>query len=178
MTGARPASLAHCDYAANGGDGGGRDCSGGPSSYAQGMTPSFWPSYLSGVGEIHDGVTQPYGLVRAGAIKTGMSNLLMVAERYLDIDNYYNGNDPADDQGWDLGYDYDVNRWANSNFPPMQDTAGIESEQAFGSAHPNGFAAVLCDGSVHSLSFAINPKLLGEMANRNNTVAIDPTQIQ
>jgi prepilin-type N-terminal cleavage/methylation domain-containing protein len=174
MTGARPASLAHGDYAANGGDGGGSNGDGGPSSYAQGMTPSFWPGYIGG--ETYTGVTQPYGLVRASNIRNGMSNMLMAGERYLDTDNYYNGNDPADDQGWNIGYDYDVNRWGGPNYPPAQDMAGYENPQNFGSAHPSGFAMVLCDGSVHKFNYAIDTTLMGHMANRNSTIAVDPTK--
>ena len=43
-----------------------------------------------------------------------MSNTLLAGEKYLNTDNYFKGDDPADDQGWDLGYDLDVNRWAGA----------------------------------------------------------------
>jgi prepilin-type N-terminal cleavage/methylation domain-containing protein len=178
MTGARPASLARGDYAANGGDGNGANGDGGPSSYANGLSPSWWATYLASDTEPYTGITRPYGLVRAGSVTTGMSNTLLAGERYINPDVYYTGVDPADDQGWDIGYDYDVNRWANVNFAPMQDTAGYSNSQIFGSAHPNGFVMVFCDGSVHRLGFAIDPTLLGHMANRNSNVAIDPTKIQ
>jgi len=38
----------------------------------------------------------------------------LIGERYLNPDFYLNGNLCANDQGWDLGYDYDVNRWTYS----------------------------------------------------------------
>lgn len=107
-----------------------------------------------------------------------MSNTLLAGERYIDPDNYFNGVDSGDDQGWDMGYDLDVNRWAGPNYAPLEDTRGYANYESFGSAHPSGFAAVFCDGSVHTLSYATDTTTLGHMANRNSTVAIDPTKLQ
>jgi len=175
---ARMPTLARCDYAANGGDGGDLNDEGGPSSYSQGETPSFWPSYLASGGQTYTGICKPYALIRAGSILNGMSNMLLAGERYIDPDNYFNGVDSGDDQGWDMGYDIDVNRWAGPNYGPMQDTRGVATYQVFGSAHPTGFVMSFCDGSIHTLNFAVDPTLLGHMANRNSTVAIDPTKIR
>jgi len=178
-----PPSLARADYAANSGDGGLGDCDGGPTSYTQGRTPSYWPNELASLGTPFTGITMPYGLIRASSIRNGMSNTLLAGERYLDTDNYYNGSDPADDQGWDMGYDLDTNREAGKNFAPMQDWAGDENSQVFGSCHPSGFVMVLCDGSVHNFNYAIDPTMMGHMANRTGIdpithapVAIDPTK--
>jgi hypothetical protein len=126
----------------------------------------------------YSGICEPACLIRASAVHTGMSNLLLAGERYINPDNYFNGTDSGDDQGWDMGYDLDTNRWAGTSFAPMQDTPGYDSYENFGSAHPSGFAAVFCDGSVHKLSYAIDPTTIGHMANRNSTMAIDPTKVQ
>jgi prepilin-type N-terminal cleavage/methylation domain-containing protein len=175
----RPPSLARCDYAANGGSAGDVNWGEGPPSYSQGESASFWQGFLgSNISENYSGVCEPYCLIRAGSIRTGMSNLLLAGERYLNPDNYFNGSDASDDQGWDMGYDLDVNRWAGPNLAPMQDTQGYDSYENFGSAHASGFVVVFCDGSVHTFSYAIDPTLMGNMANRSSAVAVDPTKIQ
>ena len=176
-------TLAHADYAANGGydpnsNGAAAWPSGsGPATYASGDNASAWPKSV--VGGPDTGVVQPYELIRAGNIQTGMSNLLLAGEKYIDPDCYYNGTDRGDDECWNAGYDDDNVRWCGINYPPRQDTPGFTNAQGdsiFGSAHPTGFATVFCDGSVKALSYAIDPTLMGNFANRNNTIAIDPTK--
>ena len=53
---------------------------------------------------------------------------------------------------------------------PLQDAPGFSSATScvynFGSPHANGFNAVFCDGSVHTLSYNIDLMVLGCLGNR------------
>ncbi|HEX4000335.1 MAG TPA: DUF1559 domain-containing protein [Pirellulales bacterium] len=165
-----PPNAAKSDYAGNSGD----QFSGfyGPSSLAQGDSEpaSYWPSG----GLIMSGVTYDRSEVQMSHITDGASQTICAGEKYLNPGSYFNGDDPADNDGWDLGYDWDVNRFGCT--PPMEDTSGYVDALAYGSAHPSGFGAVFCDGSVHVLNYAINPTIFANLTNRSDGTAIDPTQ--
>jgi hypothetical protein len=108
-------------------------------------------------------------------IVDGASNTYLAGEKYLCPDNYVNGSDQGDDQGWMEGYDYDVNRWTNndSDHWPRQDQPGGVNYKAFGSAHANGFYMALCDGSVRMFGYAIDPEIHRRLGNRKDGQLID-----
>ena len=64
----------------------------------------------------------------------GLSQTILVGEKYLDPDNYYSGTDMADNENIYVGFDNDIYRTANysrtqpdsggNGSPPMQDTPG------------------------------------------------------
>ena len=54
-------------------------------------------------------------MVKMAQIKHGASLTYLIGERYLDPDDWLNGVECANDQGWDEGYDYDTDRWTGSN---------------------------------------------------------------
>jgi prepilin-type processing-associated H-X9-DG protein len=58
----------------------------------------------------------------------------------------------------------------------MQDTAGFGNFAAFGSAHPNGFGASFCDGSIRVINYSIDPTLFSYLSNRADGHAINPTK--
>jgi hypothetical protein len=117
------------------------------------------------------------GLVRKlSDITDGTSSSLLIGEKYVDADGAYDPNYTRDgstygtcndDQGWVDGWDNDTICFANggngSNGPvelPKQiyvkqnnDACGLN----FGSIHEN-LMVVFCDGSVHAISFNIDPK--------------------
>jgi prepilin-type N-terminal cleavage/methylation domain-containing protein len=164
-----PPNTAKADYAGNSGD----QFNGfyGPSSLAQGDSGTF--PFPSG-GLVMSGICYDRSTVRMSHITDGASATLLAGEKYLNPDSYLNGTDGADNDGWDLGYDWDVNRFGYT--PPMQDTAGYADFPAFGSAHPNGFCVSFCDGSIHVLNYAIDPTLFANLSNRADGHAIDPTK--
>ena len=87
----------------------------------------------------------------------------------------YDGILCANDQGWDLGYDYDVNRWTNQQ--PRQDRPGYVTnggcDVIFGSAHAAGFHMVFCDGSVHTLDFSVDLETHRRLGNRKDKLPVD-----
>ena len=78
------------------------------------------------------------------------------------------------DQGWDMGYDYDINRGTGS--PPSQDRPGLcGCMTIFGSAHEAGFNMAFCDGAVKLMSYTIDPTFHLHLGHRADG---EPTQLQ
>ncbi len=105
-------------------------------------------------------------------------------EKNIDPDFYLTGHDPGDDQGWTLGWDYDTCRYTyypvtaalNSGDPPptpAPDTPGYPYVFVFGSAHLNGFAMAMCDGSVHMLNYSIDAQTYRRLGDRADGLPVD-----
>ncbi len=165
------------DYAANGGDG-----EGGCLKYYFAETDEYrevlvhanapynislpkmqWPPF--------DGQT---GINYAGAeiqikhIEDGAGNTYMVGEKYINA-AWYESNgleDGGENHSVYQGFDWDVNRWATDEWLPLPDTPNIDNYQGFGSAHAAAWNAVMCDGSVHAVSFDIDKDVHKRLANR------------
>ena len=123
------------------------------------------------------GVMYRASMCTAAMIKDGCSNTYLLGERGLDPDFYNTYSECANDQGWDTGYDYDVNRWTAT--PPSRDRPGYMDsggcETIFGSAHAIGFNMGFCDGSVHLISYSIDPSVHLSLGNRKDGM---PTNIK
>jgi len=178
----KPSVIGRSDYAASSGDGNTDAYWKGPSSLAEGdkMSEAQWESY-PGTSHEATGVIYRRSMTQFAHIHDGASSTYLIGERYLNPDFYLNGTLCANDQGWDLGYDYDVNRWTcsydfNTNRPtginPMQDTPGYNDnggcDTIFGSAHWAKFHMVLCDGSVHDINYTIDAKTHAQLGNRKD----------
>jgi prepilin-type N-terminal cleavage/methylation domain-containing protein len=131
-------------------------------------------SYLSGD---QTGVIYSHDGLNKALIKDGTSNTYVAGERYLNPD-YYLDSHAANDQGWTVGHDQDTLR--NSDFPtdpsdteykPKQDTPGVVSLKAFGSAH-SIFHMAMCDGSVRGISYDIDPQIHYRLGNREDKETI------
>jgi len=119
------------------------------------------------------GVIYRRSMVKMAHILDGASNTYLIGERFLNPDNYYDGYACDNDQGWDLGYDYDVNRWTGAPDQPLQDRPGLAGCRTnFGSAHAAGFQMALCDGSVHLMRFDIDPEIHRRLGNRKDKLPI------
>ena len=119
--------------------------------------------------------------VKPAQIEDGLSNTLLVGEKYVRSDLHAGGSF-SDDDGWTAGWDPDIMR--STCFQPLGDSApeGFSNDNFygknadswnFGSAHPGVHNAVFADGSVHSLSFDIDVVLFNHLGTRNDGQVID-----
>jgi hypothetical protein len=186
----RPSVLASTDYAGNAGDNDeGSGCSYGPSSFSDGETN--WAKNNTWVTQPNNKATSTGMFCMAYNIKPieitdGSSKTYLVAERYVGSDWYNTGISFANDQGWDLGFDYDVNRWTSAGsssapttlaaYQPMRDRAGFESGTIFGGPHAHIFNSVFCDGSVHPIKYSVDLEIHRRLGSRKDKKALDNTQ--
>lgn len=148
---------AKTDYCVNVGDRGGHTDS-GPGTLAGGDAGKF-PERRN------TGICYQRSEVSLQQITDGTSSTYMVCERNLNPDHYSTGRGP-DDDGRDVGFDNDSCR--ESYNQPLVDTPGISLEDRFGSAHSQVWQAVMCDGSVHTLSYDIDVVVHRRMGNRKD----------
>lgn len=188
---------AKCDYAINNGDtavdqGGAANLNNtsghGPPTLAMGDSPKLytWPSttWLTGVSFLRSQITMAHLAAK------GATNEYLIGEKYLNPDSYTNSNDSGDNEWATSGWDNDTCRTAHSpsgsagstgadpQDTPMQDKPGYSNQYIWGSPHPSAVHMAFCDGSVHNISYSIDPTTHGNLANRNTRAAIDPTKVQ
>ena len=165
----RPAKTGRSDYAANSGEHLLTSLWEGPSSLAvgDGMSQSDWNTQ-AGMPTNPSGVIFRRSEVDTSAIRDGATNTYLIGERYVNPDRYHDGASSGNDQGWDLGYDLDTNRWVYNDpaFAPRQDQPGVEINTTFGSAHAGRFHMALCDGSVQGISYSIELEVHRRLGNR------------
>ena len=82
----------------------------------------------------------------------GTGNTMLIGEKRLRPENMGKAQS-HDDQGFTSGWDRDEVCWGI--VPPEPDRRGQDGFYQFGSAHPGGFNAVYCDGSVHVITYNI-----------------------
>ena len=157
-----------------------------PSSYTQADDPSFpWPDPIS---DGLDGISYLRSQVTMASITDGASNTYLIGEKYLNPDGYFDGSDGGDNENAMSGYDCDncrcagvgggstYSNLAQPNITPMQDTPGDYEADIWGSPHTTGARFVFCDGSIHVISFSIDPETHRRLANRADGLPIDPTK--
>jgi len=111
-------------------------------------------------------------VVKFADIQDGTSNTYLIGEKYLNPDSYFNGQEPDDNNGIYVGFDWDFERWTDT--PPWQDTPGDSTRPySFGSAHATGFNMAFCDGSVQMLNYTISPTIHGLLGSRADHQLID-----
>jgi prepilin-type N-terminal cleavage/methylation domain-containing protein len=103
-------------------------------------------------------------------VTDGLSKTYFAAEKYVNPDNYLNGLDLGDNENMYIGSDRDVFR---HSFQPCLDQRGLDCSYSFGSAHPFGFHAVMCDGSVHPIAFDIHLKTHERLVDRRDGRAVE-----
>lgn len=127
-------------------------------------------------------------------ISDGTSNTILVGEKFLRPD-LVEGGSWSDDKGWTDGWDPDSMR--STCFRPLQDSlsgtvstsgpCGPDTGSAtcdqlygfatdvvnFGSSHPGGFNAVFADGSVHTISYDIDPITFDNLGDRQDGQIVD-----
>jgi len=129
-----------------------------------------------------DGVVVPRFGVELSEITDGAARTMLISERFLHVDYHdpdHGANLAADNNSMYQGYEWDTIRWASSyvnpadgSMPgmPKPDTEDPREPATyrFGSSHPGVFLAANCDGSVHVLTFEIDPKRWEQLGSRND----------
>ena len=98
-------------------------------------------------------------------ISDGTSNTYLVGEKYVTRPNYRTAVDSGHDQSMYTGVDLDINRWTLG--PPLQDGV-VSAERYFGSAHSGGCHFLFCDGSVRTISYAIDTEVHRQTGHRHD----------
>jgi prepilin-type N-terminal cleavage/methylation domain-containing protein/prepilin-type processing-associated H-X9-DG protein len=157
--------VAKTDYAANCGSKVNSDeIDGGPANETAATFASFgWGAWATN----YNGICYRRSAVRIEMIKNGTSNVYLVGEKYIYVINYFNGQDPADNEQAYAGFDNDVFRTAyNPGNQPAQDLTNVQNTFIYGSAHSMGFNMSFCDGSVRTVLYNIDPALHAQQAAR------------
>jgi hypothetical protein len=125
------------------------------------------------------GVNFENSYLRPREVLDGLSHTYMVGEKCASPDYYKNGGDGSDDWSMYSGAQNDINRmcWIEptGSCQPTRDRAGTSWETNFGSAHAASFNMMMCDGSVHSVRYDINPELHAKLGNRLDQQPVDLT---
>jgi prepilin-type N-terminal cleavage/methylation domain-containing protein len=171
----RPTQVGRGDYAANAGDG-----AEGPEFWIKEdrkfeeraawlfrdfLNPDAnpWPPFDGQTGVNYLGAE-----IKIQHVIDGTSKTYMVGEKNLNPDAYDSDGmaDGGDNHSYYQGWDWDIHRWAADQWPPVQDTPGLEAYQQFGSAHPSIWHVVMCDGSVSAVAYDIDIQVHKDNANR------------
>jgi prepilin-type N-terminal cleavage/methylation domain-containing protein/prepilin-type processing-associated H-X9-DG protein len=168
------------DYAANEGSGSPSPHEvAGPDSYKSGDTGTYtWPN-----AGLYTGVCYCRSELTVPQIKDGTSKTLIIGEKFLPIDEYNTGSNPADNESITTGFDNDNMRVAWPTFPPLQDmlstarNAPSDTTVEYGSAHSGGFNAVFCDCSVHVIDYEIDINVFQNLCARNDGKTLDMLNI-
>jgi prepilin-type N-terminal cleavage/methylation domain-containing protein len=175
----KAAQFARSDYAGNVGDGPTASFDGGPGSLEVMDLPT-WESYTipnkyKTFGADATGVFTYWSFNRLKSITDGLSKTYCVGEKYIRFDQYETGENGGDDQSMYSGMDRDNLRWGKNDpqYVPTPDTAtGKDYDGTFGSAHAGVVLMGMCDGSVHGISFDIDPVMHARLANRKDGEAV------
>jgi prepilin-type N-terminal cleavage/methylation domain-containing protein len=154
-----PPVFSKTDYAACGGNNANSvEVFGGPTSYAQGDSDAYWSTPGSTQIQATDptrfnGITYTRSQVKLTSITKGTSNLLMIGEKYIQMDRYTTSTDLGDNECGFTGMNNDLIR---STFNlPLQDRVGFSATDRFGSTHGGLFYVCLGDGSVRGIRYGI-----------------------
>ncbi len=121
-----------------------------------------------------DGVVRQFNHVRIADITDGTSNTLMLGEKRLNL-RYLGQKQSDDNQGYTVGWNDDTVRKTHQQ-PAADYSADFgDGGGLFGSSHPGRFNAVFADGSVHPISYTIDPTVFKLLGNRSDGQIIPST---
>jgi prepilin-type N-terminal cleavage/methylation domain-containing protein len=149
----------------------------GPNTLEEGDNGSYrFPDQLES-----DGIVFTRSELQMQQISDGTTHTYLVGEKYMNPLRYQDsgtdGGGYGDDQGAYVSDERDVVRYttyfnANDHYTPMQDRVGQEGTWEFGSAHPGAMHMATCDGSVHTVSYDIDPLVHARLGNREDGFAV------
>jgi len=125
-------------------------------------------------GTVVRGGTAYTGVKQIGArhITDGLSRTLLVGEKRLDR-RLTAARVPqcSDNEGYTAGWDWDAVRFGG-NPPEIDRDTGVDAcDLLFGSAHPGSGQFLFCDGSVRSVSYAVERMVFQNASNRADGAA-------
>jgi prepilin-type N-terminal cleavage/methylation domain-containing protein len=144
------AGLARTDYAAVVGSTQQNEIDGGP-----GGVPAVGSIYWSN--GPFTGPIYRCSQVKLAHITRGTSNTYLVGEKFMNLNSYLSGTDGGDNECMYVGLNNDLYR--TTFFLPIPDStiSPLNSPMMFGSTHLAGVNMLYCDGTVHFLSYTIDP---------------------
>lgn len=174
---------ARSDYAGNIGDGDEASFPGGSSP--ESTDSPTWETLTVNVAYRKfsvdaTGVFTYWSWNRIKSITDGLSKTYCVGEKYVRADSYeISVEEGGDDQNMYCGMDRDNLRWGRSKHtsPPYATAQGEnlpyqdglqDHDGSFGGPHAGVVLMGMCDGSVHGISFDIDPIMHGRLANRKD----------
>jgi prepilin-type N-terminal cleavage/methylation domain-containing protein len=125
-----------------------------------GSSPSVSDPNWFAVGAI-DGVIGLFGRVRAAHVRDGMSQTLLIAERENSDAGCGTNSRP-----WLSGFDWWSIKFTN-HAPRLTLNTATGCLMAFGSRHADSFGAVMCDGSVRRVTYAVDPAVFRSAGSRS-----------
>lgn len=114
-----------------------------------------------------DGLAYIRTAVPLASITDGLSNTLLVGEKYVESGQYETGEDWGDNEPIFSGFNNDNHRSSNASWQYMRDSKGKISVGSFGSPHQAG-NFVMCDGSVQTFSYSISKTVFSDVGGRND----------
>jgi prepilin-type N-terminal cleavage/methylation domain-containing protein len=170
----RPETVVRTDYAINyGSTVRGSHFANVPRTYADGDDPNYkWPPWLKT--DTPRGISYMRSEIALRHVSDGSSNTYLIFEKYVNPDHYRTGKDGGDNEGMYCGFNNDNGRYtfADATSSPIQDRLGFGSSLHIGAAHAAAFNAVLCDGSVHSISYSIDGETHWRLGTRNDGLPV------
>jgi len=174
--------VSRCDYAISCGSSTVNELGGGPSSYANastfgwaglGLEDPTNQNYQAGVSYIRSEVTP-------ARVTRGQSHIVMIGEKFLNPDHYFDGLDRSDNETLYEGQDNDIYR--TTYLPPLQDCTDTNLPGAyqnlpniitFGSCHSAGAIFAFGDGSVHLVPYTVNKNIFQVWGTRDSRLPGD-----
>lgn len=141
----------------------------------------------------HNGVIVPWlkefkghpgGFITPAGVVDGLSQTMAVGEKALGSRGYRGGS-PSDTRGYWIGWALESVRFVrskpvapslgapigkNAHLRPRRDSPLPLTHRPdyLGAAHPSGFGALFCDGSVRAIAYAVDTDALVAMARRDD----------
>lgn len=143
-------------------------------------TYTGWPTAATIVQR--NGICFHRSQIQMSHIKDGASNTILMGEKFMNTDRYYDSAEGGDNESMYCGPNVDNYRltYYNPSNPaasevPTRDRPGVALPWRFGGPHPSGCNMVFCDGAVHMISFSVDPLTFSYLGNRKDGQAIQGT---
>jgi prepilin-type N-terminal cleavage/methylation domain-containing protein/prepilin-type processing-associated H-X9-DG protein len=170
--------VAKSDYATNTGDHNDPNAPGPAIPFAQplllsdGDSEAWWRNNAKE--RTATGLVFQRSSIRMADILDGATQTYLVGEKYLNSAEYTSGAGLGDFESAYHGDNDDTSRVTYlPDGGPRQDTRGFDSRTLFGSAHPSGCHFAMADGSVRTVSYAIDPEVHRRTGNRADGLVAD-----